>query len=242
MGRGGGNEGQVHLKLLLEATASEFSFESSAKLSTNRKHLSEKCQPRADLCGSSKKENFMETGSADQSQTTSIHGDSRLQTHTQYAHQMEKRESNHLPCSHILLVPVSSDTLITVGRHRDFTKSAEQGKSQRVRRMNDLPWGRAHINGGLEPRAYSAVSHLGSGHGLQSSSPRPWNKWLFSSFRSHLQCPLLREVSPHNRLPFASPALHPFHFQNRTLIIPRYRLFVGGLLTAFSHQSTTPCY
>lgn len=108
MGPGGSDEGQVHLKLLLEAIASEFSFESSVKLSTNRKHLSEKYQPRADLYGSSKKENFTETGSADQSQTTSIHGDSRFQTHTQYAHQMEKHESNHLPCSHILLVPVSS--------------------------------------------------------------------------------------------------------------------------------------
>lgn len=83
VGQRGSDEGQVHLKLLLEATASEFSFESSVKLSTNRKHLSEKCQPRADLYGTSKKENFMETGSADQSQITSIHGDSRLQTHTQ---------------------------------------------------------------------------------------------------------------------------------------------------------------
>lgn len=118
-------------------------------------------------------------------------------------------------------------TVITEGCHRDFAKSAEQGKSQRVRRMNDLPWDRAHINGGLQPRAYSAVSHLGSGRGPQSSSPRPRNKWLFSSFRPQLQCPLFREVSPHNRLPFESPALHPFHFQNRTLIIPSYRLFVA---------------
>ena len=166
--------GQVHLKGPLDITAQEPHVKAQfSSLPTEKRSSLEKASPKADIYRNSKKENVMETIlRSGPRPPPSLQA--TLPTPRICPGEEGTRISSWSLQLHAACWVSEGPTVITVGPHRILEKLAEQVQKQRLRKQKACPWPRGHIRGGQSSNpglpAPLAISQLGPGHRLQSSS------------------------------------------------------------------------